>query len=167
MLRYIIMTAGLALLPAMAAAADLSGVWVRDGARSDVVPSSMYWLTRGVDAGGVRGPNSPPVVIEVNQSAENLQVSDPARPLRVYPLDGRPHVVPTDTRVTSATVTASVQGDAIMVETTQPYAGLPGNVTLNVQETWRLGPDGDTLTVTTVQDTPAKQVTYTEVYNRR
>jgi hypothetical protein len=162
-----ILAAGLALLPAMASAADLSGVWVRDRARSDVVPSSMYWLTRGVDAGGTRGPEGQPVVIEVTHSATTLQVADPARPLRVYALDGQPHTVLADTRVTNAMVTATTQGETVVVSATQPYAGLPGNVTLNVQETWQVSADGKSLTVVTVRDTPAKRLTYTEVYNRR
>ena len=39
------------LVPAMAfAEPDFSGAWIRDGAKSDVVPNTMYWLTRAVEA---------------------------------------------------------------------------------------------------------------------
>jgi hypothetical protein len=166
MLRTILMTAGLALLPAVAFAADLSGTWVRDGARSDVVPSAMYWLVRDVEAGNTRGPTSQPVVIEVKQTADTLEVTDPAEPLRVYRLDGQVRTVPADTGVTSATVRASEEGETVVVETAQSYSGLPGGAPLSVRKTWRLAEDG-TLTVVTVRTTPATSLTYTEVYNRR
>ena len=85
------------LLPAMSfAEPNFSGTWVRDSAKSDVVPNTMYWLTRGVDAGGGRGRNTQ-LVIEIQQTAGRIEITDPARPPRTLWLDGKPHSVPTDT----------------------------------------------------------------------
>lgn len=163
--RVLMMTA--LLLPAIAfAEPDFSGSWVRDGARSDVVPNTMYWLTRGVDAGGGRGRNSQ-VVIEVQQAAGRMQVTDPARPVRTLLLDGKPHEVPTDTGIQKATVVATSQGNMLTVSTTQPFGGMPGNLTLKTTETWSLSPDGKVLTVRTERDTPALRQAFTEIYNRR
>src|SRR5690242_10301303 len=117
--------------------AEFTGTWVRDGAKSDVVPNTMYWLTRGVDAGGGRGRNNQ-VVIEVQHTAGRMQVTDPARPLRTLILDGKPHDVPTDTGIQKATVVATLQGDTLSVSTTQPFGGMPGNLTLKITETWSL-----------------------------
>jgi hypothetical protein len=146
--------------------AEFTGTWVRDGARSDVVPNTMYWLTRGVDAGGGRGRNTQ-TVIDVHQSAGRMQVTDPARPLRTLMLDGKPHAVPTDTGIQMATVVATVQGDTVTVSTTQPFGGMPGNVSLRITETWSLSPDGRVLTVRTERELPALRQSFSEVYNRR
>ncbi len=166
MLRHLIIAAGLLLAPVAAFAQDLSGTWVRDGARSDVVPDSMYWTVRGVVTGGTRGPTSNHT-IQITQDAGTMQIIDPARPLRVYPLDGQPHVVPADTGIVDATVTASVQGDAVVVQRAQTYSGLPGSATLATTEYWTLAPDGNSLVLTTIRETPARRVTYNEVYNRQ
>ena len=145
---------------------DFSGTWVRDGAKSDVVPNTMYWLTRGVEAGGGRGRNAQ-IAIDVQQSAGRMQVTDPARPLRTFVLDGKPHAVPTDTGIQTATVVATVQGETLTVSTTQPFGGMPGNATLTITETWSLSPDGKVLTVRTARDLPALRQSFSEVYNRR
>jgi hypothetical protein len=163
--RFLMMIA--LLVPAMAfAQPDFSGAWVRDGARSDVVPNTMYWLTRGVEAGGGRGRSSQ-TVIEVEQSAGRMRVTEPARPLRTLMLDGKPHTVPTDTGIQMATVVASVQGDTLTISTTQPFGGMPGNATLTITETWSLSPDGKVLTVRTERDTPALRQSFREHYDRR
>jgi len=146
--------------------AEFSGTWVRDGARSDVVPNTMYWLTRGVEAGGGRGRNSQ-TVIDVQQSAGRMQVADPARPLRTFTLDGKPHSVPTDTGMQMAIVVATMQGDTVMVSTTQPFGGMPGNLTLTITESWSLSADGKVLTVRTDRDLPALHQSFSEIYNRR
>jgi len=146
--------------------AEFSGTWVRDGAKSDVVPNTMYWLTRGVDAGGGRGRNNQ-TVIEVQQSTGRMQITDPARPLRALILDGRPHSVPTDTGLQMAVVVATLQGDTLVVSTTQPFGGMPGNLTLKITETWSLSADGKVLTVRTERDTPAVRQAFSEIYNRR
>lgn len=164
-IRVLMMTA--VLLPVMAfAEPDFSGTWVRDGAKSDVVPNTMYWLTRGVDAGGGRGRNAQ-TAIEVQHSAGRMQVTDPARPLRTLMLDGKPHTVPTDTGIQTANVVATVRGDTLTVETTQPFGGMPGNATLKITETWSLSPDGKVLTVRTERELPALRQTFNEIYNRR
>ena len=155
------------LLPAMAfAEPDFSGTWVRDGAKSDVVPNTMYWLTRGVEAGGGRGRNNQ-IVIEVQHGAGRMQVADPARPPRALALDGKPHAMPTDTGIQMASVVATVRGDTLTVETTQPFGGMPGNATLKITETWSLSADGKVLTVRTERELPALRQTFNEIYNRR
>jgi hypothetical protein len=155
------------LLPVMAfAEPDFSGTWVRDGAKSDVVPNTMYWLTRGVDPGGGRGRNNQ-TVIEVLQSAGRMQITDPARPLRTLTLDGKPHSMPTDSGMQTATVISTLQGDTLIVSTTQPFGGMAGNLTLKITETWSLSADGKLLTVRTERDTPALRQSFSEQYDRR
>lgn len=166
MLRQMIIAASLLMAPVKAFAQDLNGTWVRDGARSDTVPDSMYWTVRGVVTGGTRGPTSNHV-IEIRRDAGTMQVTDPARPLRVYRLDGQAHTVPADTGIVDAMVTASVQGDAVVVRRAQTYSGLPGSATLATTEYWTLAPDGNSLVLTTIRETPARRVTYNEVYNRQ
>ncbi len=151
---------------AAASAADFSGSWVRDGAKSDVVPNPMYWLVRGVDAGGSRGRDTA-IVIEVKHDATGMKVTDPAKPLRSYVLDAKPRTVTTDAGLEKATVTARLQGEILTIESEQPFSGLPGSATLKVKETWQLSPDGKQLTILTLRETPAKQQTYSEVFNRR
>jgi len=163
--RFLIIAA--VLLPVMAfAEPNFSGAWVRDGAKSDVVPNTMYWLTRGVDAGGGRGRNAQ-TVIDVQHSAGRMRVTDPARPVRTLMLDGKPHSVPTDTGIQTATVVATVQGDSLTVSTTQPFGGMPGNVSLKIAETWSLSPDGKVLTIRTERELPASRQTFTEIFNRK
>lgn len=166
MLRHLIIAAGLLLAPVSAFAQDLTGTWVRDGARSDVVPDSMYWTVRGVVTGGTRGPTTNHT-IEIRQDAGTMQVTDAARPLRVYSLDGQQHTVPADTGVVDATIRATVQGDAVVVERSQTYSGLPGSATLKTTEYWTLGADGNSLVLTTIRETPARRISYNEVYTRQ
>ena len=82
-------------------------------------------------------------------------------------LDGKPHAMPTDTGIQTATVVATMQGDTLTVSTTQPFGGMPGNATLKITETWSLSPDGKVLTVKTERELPALRQTFNEVYNRR
>lgn len=146
--------------------AEFSGKWARDGAKSDTVPNTMYWLTRGVDAGGGRGRNNQ-VVIEIQQDANRLQVTDPVRPLRTLMLDGKPHTVPTDTGMQTATVVAAMQDEKLVVTTTQPFGGMPGNLTLRIMETWSISVDGKVLTISTERETPALRQSFRELYNRQ
>ena len=44
-----------------------------------------------------------------------MRVNDPARPLRTLVLDGKPHAMPTDTEIQTATVVATMQGDTLTV----------------------------------------------------
>jgi hypothetical protein len=168
MKQQLLMTLGIACLPVLALAApDFSGTWMRDNAKSDAVPNHMYWLTRGVDGGAGRGPGGSEVQITVTQNAAGLTVSDPQKPLRQYALDGKPHEQTADTGMVKVSVNASLQGDTLVVATTQPYGGMPGNATLQVRETWSLSPDGKSLTVTTTRDSPAAKQAYKEIYSRK
>lgn len=152
-----------AMLPAFASAADVNGVWVRD-AKSDPFPDTMYWLVRGAAAGN----NNPQAfVLTVQQNPTSLVVTNPARKMRNIALDGRARVVPTDTGVEEATVTAVNAPNAVTITTTQPYGGMPGNAELTVKETWTVSPDRNVLTITTVRSSPAATKTDTQVFNRR
>ena len=82
-------------------------------------------------------------------------------------LDGKLHMVHTDTGVQMATVVATVRGDTLTISTTQPFGGMPGNATLRITETWSLSPDGKTMAVRTERDLPALRQTFNEIFNRR
>ena len=66
-----------------------------------------------------------------------------------------------------AAVTAILQGDTLVIGTTRPYGGMPGNVTLQVKEVWSLSPDGKALTVTTTHTSPAAEKTFRQIFNRK
>lgn len=158
---------GLALFPGLAFAADFSGAWVRDAAKSDAVGYPVYWITRVLPAVGGGGGGNNEVVLDVKQTAAALQVTQNNRPLRTYALDGQSRTIATDTGLQSANVTAKADGDTLVVSTTQPFGGLPGNVSATTSETWALSGDGKVLTITTVRDSPAKKQSFKEVYNKR
>ena len=159
---------GIACLPIVALAApDFSGSWVRDNAKSDKDVYPLYWLTRGVDPGGGGGQGNADYVIAVRQDAKMVQVTDPQRPLRTYALDGKPHTVPTDTGIAKATITAGLQGETLVIDTVQPYGGMPGNATMNVQEAWSVSADGKVLTITTTREVPATKQTLKAVFSRK
>lgn len=160
---------GMILVPALAMAAqpDFNGAWVRNAAGSDPVPNQMYWLTRsGNTMGGGGGRGNQQVTLNIHQQGNTLQVSQSNMIQRDYTLDGKPHTRPTDTRIQKATDTATLQGDSLVIDTAEPYGGMPGNATLNIKEVWSLSPDGKTLTITTARDVPARQEKYKEVYTR-
>jgi hypothetical protein len=171
------MVLGIALsgLPFVAMAApNFSGSWVQDNAKSERVPEPL-WLTRapaggrggGGRAGGPGGRGNADVLMSVQQDANSLQVTDPQGAIRKYTLDGKPYTSATETGIEKAAVTANLQGDTLVVGTTRPYGGMPGNVTLKVKEVWSLSPDGKMLTVTTTHSTPAVEKTFKQVFNRK
>jgi hypothetical protein len=164
--RQFLLALGMSVLPVLAfAAPDFSGTWVLDRSKSDAAPNAMYWLTRGVDPGGGRG--NAETLMTVRQDATSLQVAASQSVVRVYTLDGKPHTRATDTGVEKAAVTAMLQADTIVIATTQPYGGMPGNATLKIKEVWSLSPDGKALTVTTARDVPAAQQNFKQVYQRK
>jgi hypothetical protein len=168
MKKLFTIAAALAFIPALAMAApDFSGTWVRDNANSSAVPGSMYWLTRGVEAGGARSPQSNAITLQVKQSGANLELVDPTDPVRNFVLDGKPYTVKTDTGVVDATVTSTLTDSGLTIVTRRPWGGMPGNVDLTESRNWTLSPDGKTLTVTIVRDTPAKRDSYKEIYTKR
>ncbi len=156
---------GMICLPAMAlAATDFSGAWVRNNAHSDPAPNLM-WTTRVSTAmGGGRAPSE--VILNVHQDATSMQAPDSQSRVRSYTLDGKPHTRATDTGLEKATVTASFEGDTLVIETSQPFGGMPGNATLKIKEVWSLSADGKTLTVTTTRDVPARHQSFKQEYTR-
>lgn len=160
------LAAAMAFLPSAAMAApDFSGTWVRDGAASDPDPYPLYWLSRPPQGAGNSG--GPDGTLDVKQAGGTLVAVDRNRPGRTYMLDGKPHMIATDTGVQKATVTATLRDDGLTVATAQPYGGMPGNAPSTVTQSWRLSADGKTLTIATVRDSPAKQQTLKEVYTKR
>ena len=156
------------------AATNFSGSWVQDNSKSDRVPEPV-WLTRapaggrgvGGRGGGPGGRGNGEVVMNVQQDASSLQVAGPQGATRKYTLDGKPYTSATETGVEKATLTANLQGDTLVIATTRPYGGMPGNVTLQVKEVWALSPDGKILTITTTHTSPAAEKNYKQVFNRK
>ncbi len=168
MKKHILML-GMILLPtlAMAATPDFSGSWVRNAAGSDPIPNQMYWMTRAGNAMGGGGRN-PEVVLNVHQNGKTLTVADSQSPQRNYVLDGAAHTRKTDTGIQKATETSTLQADnSVVVETTEPFGGMPGNIELKMKAVWTLSADGKTLTIVTTRDIPARVQTYKEVYTWR
>src|SRR5262249_57698942 len=93
--------------------------------------------------------------------------TSPAGAVQKYTLDGKPFSKLTDTGMAKAVINASTQGDTIVITTTQPWGGMPGNASLEIKEVWSLSPDGKVLTVTTHRNTPALQNIYITVYNKK
>jgi hypothetical protein len=179
MKKHLMMMVAAALFgwPAFSIAAqDFSGSWVRDNAKSDPAPNTNYWLTRepnsGGAAGGGRGGGGgrgapAPIVMTVQHNANSLTVTSPSGAVQKYTLDGKPFSKPTDTGVAKAVVSASTQGDTVVIMTTQPWGGMPGNASLEIKEVWSLSADGKVLTVTTNRNTPALQNSFKTVYNKK
>jgi hypothetical protein len=164
-ITIIALVAAATMLPALASAADVSGVWVRDAAASNPFPDTMYWLVRAPPGGG--GGNRPFVMTVKQDPASLVVTAQDLLPMRKVDLDGKPHVIPTGTLIQKATVTANNQADAVVITTTQPFGGMPGNAPLTIKESWALSPDGKTLTVTSVRSLPARTATDKQVYKRQ
>src|SRR5689334_10937160 len=165
-----LLTLGMLLLPtlAMAATPDFNGSWVLSPG-SDSVPNQMYWVTRAAPAGRGGGggrEGASQVTMTVRQDAKSLEVAESNAIARKYTLDGKPHTRPTDTGIQKAEDTAHLQDDSLVIDTTQPFGGMPGNVVLKIKEVWSLSPDGKTLTVVTTRDIPARHQTFKQVYTK-
>jgi len=164
-------------LPAFSIAAqDFSGSWVRDNVKSDPAPN-MYWLTREPNSGGAGGTGRAgggggrgapaPIVMTVQHDANSLTVTSPSGAVQKYTLDGKPFRKLTDTGMAKAVINASTQGGTIVITTTQPWGGMPGNASLEIREVWSLSADGKVLTVTAHHNAPARQNIYITIYNKR
>jgi hypothetical protein len=183
MKKYFVGIAAMALFgfPALSIAAqNFSGSWMRDSAKSDPTPNAQYWLTREPNSGGAggggrnggggrgnAGGGATAAVTTVQQDANTLTVTSPSGAVQKYALDGKPFSKPTDTGVAKAMISATAQGDTLVITTTQPWGGMPGNVSLEIKEVWSLSLDGKVLTVTTHRNTPALQNSFKTVYNKK
>ena len=87
--------------------------------------------------------------------------------MQKYTLDGKPFNKTLDTGMAKAVISAGIQGDAVVISTTQPWGGMPGNASLEIKEVWSLSQDGKVLTVTTNCKTPALQNSYKTIYNKK
>jgi hypothetical protein len=193
MKKYLAVIVAISFLafPALSIAAqNFTGSWVRDSAKSDPAPNAQYWLTRDPNSGGAGGGGgrgnvgggrggggggrgnaggggAPTAVTMVQQDGNTLTVTSPSGAVQKYTLDGKPFSKPTDTGVAKATVSAIAQGDTLVITTTQPWGGMPGNASLEIKEVWSLSSDGKVLTVTTYRNTPALQNNFKTVYNKK
>ena len=168
---------GLAVLSMPAwAAANFSGTWTRDNSKSDAMPNYQYWLTRDPNSGGAAGGGrqgrgggrGPQVVWKIQQDANSVSVTEPSGAIHKYMLNGKPEAEKTDTLVQKANVSAKMQGDNLEITTNQPWGGMPGNVGLEVKQTWSLSADGKTLTMTTTRIDPATVTkTFKQVWNKQ
>jgi hypothetical protein len=179
MKKYLVMMVAMALfgLPAFSTAdQNFSGSWVRDNIKSDPAPN-MYWLTREPNSGGAGGGGRggggggsvarAPIVMTVQHDANRLSVTSPSGAVQKYALDGKPFSKLTDTGMAKAVINASTRGDTIVITTTQPWGGMPGNASLEIREVWSLSADGKVLTITAHHNTPARQNIYITIYNRK
>ena len=66
-----------------------------------------------------------------------------------------------------AVITVGIQGETVVISTTQSWGGLPGNASVEIKDVWSLSPDGKVLTVTTSRNTPALQSSYKTIYNKK
>ena len=176
---------GLLGLPMLAIAAqNFSGSWVRDDAKSEPAPNAQYWLTREPNSGGAGGGGGrgaaggrggggggrgapAEAVLTVQQDANSLTVTKPQGAVQKYTLDGKPFNKSMDTGMAKAAISASIQGETVVISTTQPWGGMPGNASLEIKEVWSLSADGKVLTVTTHRNTPALQSSYKTIYNKK
>lgn len=169
MKKTMLMILGLTILPAMAVAqSDFSGTWVVDTARSEHASDQNYWLVRSE----LQRRNPPALTVE--HDGETLEVYEETNVLSrydypaTYIADGENRTVTARTGVTQADITATWQEDGtLVIEKVQPWGGMPGNVTLETREVWKLSADGDQLYITTTHDSPARIFTYTQVYDRQ
>jgi hypothetical protein len=176
MKKHILMALGVAYLglPILAVAApNFSGSWLKDNSKSDPVPSLLMLspVPQGRGPGGPGGRGGPgrgggPMPMVVAQDGNSLQVTDPQGGKRKYTVDGTLHNATMETGVQKAGVTASWQGETLVIGATEPYGGMPGNVTAQVKDVWSLSEDGKTLTIATTRSMPAITKTFRQVYTK-
>lgn len=175
MKTHILMIVGMACfgLPILTAATpNFSGSWMKDNSKSDPVPNPLLLREAPQGRGGGGGRGGPgrgggPMPMVVTQDANSMQVIDPQGGMRKYALDGKPRPATMETGVQKAVVTASLQGDTLVISSTGPYGGMPGNVTAHIKEVWSLSADGETLTIATTRTIPAIEKIYKEVYTKK
>lgn len=176
----------------VAAAPNMSGSWVRDASKSQNVPDLTMWLTRSATTGrggggggaagaaagtgrggggggrqGGPGARGPAPTMSIQQDAANFTVTETNGTIHTYKLDGKPSPTEMDTEMAKASIVVAWQGDKLVITSTEPYGGMPGNVGATVKEEWSLSPDGKTLTRTTTESSPATTNTYQQVYNKQ
>jgi hypothetical protein len=153
------------------AAPDFNGSWVRDNAKSDPVPDMLILNRVATPAGGGGGRGGgrggAEAIMTVRQEGTAFMVTSPQGEVRKYTVDGKPYTRATETGIEKAVVTAGIQGDTMVIATTQPYGGMPGNSTLLIKEVWSLSPDGKILTITTTRTIPAVERTFKQVYTKK
>jgi len=159
---------GLTVLPLAACAqSDFSGTWVANQEESEQAVDTNYWFGRIEN----EVPGQPDLKVE--QDGDTISVYEEDRVLTrydypaVYVADGQAHrVTDSSTGMAQETITTRWDDDELVIETVKPWGSMPGNITLQSREVWRLSTDGDKLHITTTHNSPATEVTYTRVYDR-
>jgi hypothetical protein len=159
---------GLAMLPLAACAqSDFGGTWVANPGESEPGVDTDYWFGRL----SPEVPGQPDLKVE--QDGNTISVYEEARVLArydypaVYVADGKAHeVTDSGTGLAKISITTNWDGDDLVIDSVKPWGSMPGNITLNSREVWKLSADGKKLSITTTQSSPAKVITYTQVYDR-
>lgn len=164
MLTYL----ALLLLPLAACAqSDFSGTWVANEAESEQAVDTNYWFGR------IEGEAPGQPDLRVEQDGDTIEVYEEGRVLTrydfpaVYIADGKDHkVTDSGTGLAELTITTSWNDSELVIDIVKPWGSMPGNITLQSREVWKLSPQGDKLSITTTHRSPAKEVSYTRVYDR-
>ncbi len=147
---------GIALLALAVAAPDLSGVWVRDKAKSD--PMRM-----GGPGGGGQAPDFE-VTLTIKQSGNNFEVATQRGERNFeakYTLDGKENK---NTMGRGETVSKSKwDGSTLVIEGVRQF----GDREMQFKEAYALSDDGKVLTVTSTTNTPQGERTSKQVYNKK
>ena len=161
---------GLAVLPLAACAQadlDLGGTWVANADESEQAVDTNYWFGR------IQGEAPGQPDLRVEQDGDTISVYEEDRVLTrydypaVYVADGVAHqVTDSSTGLAQITITTSWQDGDLVIESVKPWGSMPGNITLESREVWQLSPDGNKLSITTTHSSPAKEISYTRVYDR-
>ena len=165
--KLLIILAAILLPLAACAQSDFSGNWVANEAESEQAAATNYWFGR------IEGevPGQPDIRVE--QEGNTIKVFEEARVLTrydfpaVYVADGKAHrVTDSGTGLAQETITTSWDDDELVIDIVKPWGSMPGNITLHSREVWRLSPQRDKLFIRRTDSSPAKEVTYTRVYDR-
>lgn len=162
---------GLVTLPLTAcgqSTPDFSGTWVANEAESEKAVDTNYWFGRIA----AEVPGQPDLRVE--QDGDTVSVYEEARVLTrydypaVYVADAKERrVTDSGTGLAQVTITTSWNNGELVIDSVKPWGSMPGNITLQSREVWRLASGGNKLSITTTHKSPAKEISYTRVYDRQ
>jgi len=161
------------LMGTLAVAADFSGTWIRDAAKSD--PMGMG---RGGPGGGGGGGGQPPsmeVTLTVKHSGNDLAVTrrvvregqDPRVTEQKFTLDGQDSKTVGSMGRGEMVAKAKLDGDKINIAGVQKMSTQQGDFEIKIQEVWELSADGKLLTITTNSSTPMGERASKQVYAKQ
>jgi hypothetical protein len=157
---------GIALLAV--AAADMSGTWVLDKAKSDPIRMGRP----GGDAGGP--PPDINITLVIKQSASDVAISrtmsmggNDRTTDQKFTLDGKESVNPSGGRGGELKAKAKLSDGKLVIEGTQKMSTPNGDVELAVKDEYAVSDDGTVLTLTSTRTTPQGDRTSKQVYNKK